>query len=278
MKKRSNGVDIYLIGRGIADGTAHMTTEAVGALRDCRIVFDLSGDVRAIRKLHPNVIDLMSEYWTGELCDDVYRRLEERILIEAKTNGPTVGIVVDGHPMVFDDVNWGIVRNGRRSGLRVQPLPGISCIDTMLIDVGVDLGEGTQIVHANRLVLYKVALDPSLHAFVLQVDKFGTNFFSAETRGNRRGRFRPLAEHLTRFYPPDHVVTLIVSSGRGATARKRVRLGNLDDARTFLYRHENEGMTLHIPAIDRDILDEKFSRQVNDEKHLARIAIVPRRQ
>lgn len=275
MKKRAKTVDIYLIGRGIADGTAHMTVEAVEALRSCRVVFDLSADVKAVRRLHPNVVDLAAEYWTGELCDDVYPRLKERVLTEAATNGPTVGIIVDGHPMVFDDVNWGIYRTGRRRGLRVEALPGISCLDTLLIDTGVDLGDGTQIVHASRLVLYGVTLDSSLHTYLLEVDKFGTNFFSVDTRGNRRGRFTPLAKYLTRFYPADHMVTLLVSTGRGAQASKRVRLGCLDDAGAFLHRHENEGMTMHIPAIDRDIVDEKFSRQVDDKAHLARIAVLP---
>lgn len=275
MKKRNGAVDIYLIGRGIAEGTAHMTVESIEALRSCRVVFDLSDDVRAIRRLHPYVVDLAREYWTGELCADVYPRLEARVLEEAMTNGPTVGMVVDGHPMVFDDVNWEIVRNGRRRGLRVAPLPGISCIDTLLIDVGVDLGDGTQIVQANSLVLYAVTLDPSLHSFILQVDKFGTSYFSAETRGNRRGRFTLLAEYLMRFYPGDHMVTLLVSSGRGAKARRRVRLRRLDDAGGFLHRHENEGMTLHVPAIDRGIMNDEFSRAVDDKAHLARIAIVP---
>ena len=274
MAKRSKPVDIYLLGRGIADGVSQMTAEAFDAIRRSRLVFDLSGDVRAIRKLHRNVVDLSSDYWTGELCDNVYERLQEMVLREAETNGPTISIVVDGHPMVFDDVNWGIVRAGRRRGLSVVPLPGISCVDTMMIDLGVDIGIGAQIVHANHLLSYNITLDPHLQTFVFQIGKFGTSFFSAETRRNRPGRFTPLVEHLTRFYPPEHVATLIVSSGTGATIRKRLPLGALDDARTFLHRHQDDGLSMHIPAHPREPVNETFARAIDDERHLAEIAVV----
>jgi len=272
--KRNKPVDIYLLGRGIADGVSQMTAEALEAIRASRLVFDLSGDVRAIRKLHRNVVDLSSDYWTGELCDDVYERLQEMMLREAKTNGPTISIVVDGHPMLFDDVNWGILRAGRRRGLSVVPLPGISCVDTMMIDLGVDIGIGAQIVHANHLLSYNIALDPHLQTFVFQIGKFGTSFFSAETRRNRPGRFTPLVEHLTRFYPREHVATLIVSGGTGAKLLKRVRLGALDDARAFLHRHQDDGLSMHIPANPRAPVDETFNRAIDDEQHLAEIAVV----
>src|SRR5260370_667689 len=124
--RRRQRVDIYLLGRGIADGVSQMTFEAMDALRASRLVFDLSGDAKAIRKLHQNVVDLSDDYWTGELCDDVYKRLEETVIAEVRKNGPAVAIVVDGHPMLFDDVNWSLLRNGKRRRLNVVAIPGIS--------------------------------------------------------------------------------------------------------------------------------------------------------
>ena len=263
--------DIYLLGRGIVDGVGQMTLETLEALKSSRLVFDLSGDMKAISKLHPNVVDLYDEYWTGELCDDVYERLEARVLDEAATNGGPVAIVVDGHPMLFDDVNWSIFRNGRRRGLKVVALPGVSCLDTMMIDVGFDLGEGAQIVHANHLLSYDIALDPHLQSYVLQIGKFGTGFFSRETKRNLPGRFTPLVEHLTRFYTPDVMVTLIVSLGE-QSLRRRVRLGKLDDARAFLHKHQDDGLTMHIPAQRRGVVNARFSRALDDADHLAAIA------
>jgi uncharacterized protein YabN with tetrapyrrole methylase and pyrophosphatase domain len=267
--KRAN---IYLLGRGIVDGVGQMTLEALTAMRSCRLVFDLSGDAEAIKKIHPRVVDLHDEYWTGELCSDVYERLERRILDEAAWNRRgSIAVVVDGHPMFFDDVNWGMLRNGRKRGLTVVALPGISCLDTMMIDVDTDLGDGAQIVHANHLLLYDIALDAHLQTYVLQIGKFGSSFFSRETKRNRPGRFTPLIEHLGRFYNPDTMVTLIVSLG-AESLRQRVRLDKLDKSRAFLHRHEDDGLTMHIPAQPRGIVNERFSRELDDIEHLARIA------
>ncbi|MBV8546362.1 MAG: hypothetical protein JO093_20355 [Acidobacteria bacterium] len=273
MASRRRRVDIYLLGRGIADGVSQMTLEAMEALRASRVVFDLSGDANAIRKLHHNVIDLFDDYWTGEQCDNVYQRLEEMIVEEVRKNGPGVSIVVDGHPMLFDDVNWSLLHKGRRRGLVVVAIPGISCLDTMMIDVGADLGNGAQIVHANQLLLYDIALDPHQQTYVLQVGKFGTNFFSRETRRNLPGRFTPLAAHLTRFYPADHVATLIVSLGE-KSIRRRVRLGKLDEARAFLHRHQDDGLTMYLPARPRPIVNERFASALDDEESLKSIAVL----
>lgn len=269
--RRRQRVDIYLLGRGIVDGVSQMTIEAMDALRASRLVFDLSGDAKAIRKIHHNVIDLSDDYWTGELCDDVYKRLEETVVAEVRKNGPGVSIIVDGHPMLFDDVNWSLLRKGKRRGLNVVAIPGISSLDTMMIDVGEDLGNGAQIVHANQLLVYEIALDPHLQTYVLQVGKFGTEFFSRETRRNLPGRFTPLAAHLTRFYPADHMATLIISLGK-KSIRCRIRLGELDNARAFLHRHQDDGLTMYIPAYPRPIADERFSSAINDPDHLPTIA------
>lgn len=273
MPAKRRSVDIYLLGRGIVNGTGQMTQEAIQAIESSRLVLDLSGDVGAVRKLHKNVVDLYSDYWTGELSDNVYDRLEELIVDEVRTNGPTVSVIVDGHPMFFDDVNWSLLRNGKRRRLNVVAVPGISCLDTMMIDVGVDLGNGAQIVHANHLVMYGIQLDPHLQTYVLQIGKFGTAFFSRETKRNLPGRFTPFVEHVTRFYPPDTMTTLMVSLGRD-TIRRKVRLGDLDSARAFLHRHQDDGLTMYIPARPRKPTNEEFTRGCDDLEQLARIAVL----
>ena len=269
--RRRRTVDIYLLGRGVTSGVQQMTLEALRALEKSRVVFDLSGEVRSVRKLHKNVIDLAKEYWTGELNDDVYVRLEERIVAEVRANGPTVALIVDGHPMVFDDVSWNLLRKAGRRRLNVVAIPGISCLDTMMIDVGFDLGEGAHIVEANDLVVSDITLDPQLQTYVLQVAKFGTCFVSRETKRNLPGRFTPLVDHLTRFYPPEHVATLIVSMNRDSI-RRRVALRDLDSARAFLHRHQDHGLTLYIPARPSGVKNHQFVRDVDDLDHLATIA------
>lgn len=269
--KKHRPVDLYLVGRGVKYGIEQMTTESINAIKASRLVFETSGDPDAVRSIHGNVIDMDSDYWTGELCDDVYARMADTILDEVKKNGPTVAVITDGHPMLFDDVNWDLLHKGRRRGLNVVALPAVGCLDTMSIDVGMDLGAGAQIVGANHMVLYDIKLDPHMQTYVLQVAKFGTSFYSRETKRNRPGRFAPLVRHLTRFYPADIVVTLIVSLGE-ESIRRRVRLGELDSARAFIHAQENNGLTMHIPPVPGEIVNEEFSRNVDDLEYLARIA------
>lgn len=269
---RHRRVDVYLIGRGIRDGVEQMTTESLNALKASRLVFETSGDAESVRGIHPNVIDMADDYWTGELCDDVYARMEDTIVREVRTNGPTVAVITDGHPMFFDEINWNLLKKGKRRGMNVVALPAVSSLDTMMIDVGMDVGDGAQIVHANQLLLYDLTLDPHLQTYVLQIGKFGTSFYSAGTKRNLPGRFTPLVKHLTRFYPADVMVTLIISLGEDSI-RRRVRLRDLDSARVFLHDRQNDGLTMHIPPCSEE-MNAKFSAQLDDPKHLAKIAVL----
>jgi hypothetical protein len=98
-----------------------------------------------------------------------------------------------------------------------------------------------------------------------------TSSAARETKRNRPGRFTPLVEHLTRFYTSDVLVTLIVSLG-GRSLRRRIRLGRLDDARAFLHRHQDDGLTMHIPPQPRGVANARFARELDDIAHLAEIA------
>jgi uncharacterized protein YabN with tetrapyrrole methylase and pyrophosphatase domain len=269
--KRRRAVDLYLLGRGVAKGVEQMTLEAIRALEKSRVVFDLSGDARSLRKLHGNVIDLAAEYWSGGLNTDVYARLEQRVLAEIRQNGPTVALVVDGHPLMGEGINWNLLRKARRRRMNVVAMPGVSSLDTMMIDVGFDLSDGAQIVEANDLLISGITLDPQLQTYVLQVAKFGTWFISRETKRNLPGRYAPLRDYLTRFYPPESVVTLIVSMG-ASSIRRRVALRDLDDARAFLHRHQHHGLTLHIPACGGRIANEQFADDLEKFDHLLTIA------
>lgn len=272
--RRRRAVDIYLLGRGIGTGIGQMTLEAVRALEKSRLVFDLSGDPRSLRKLHKNVVDLAGDYWAGGLNTDVYTRLEQRILAEVRDSGPTVSVVVDGHPLMGEGINWNLVRKAKRRRLNVVAMPGVSSLDTMMIAVGFDLSEGAQIVEANDLLVSGITLDPQLQTYVLQVAKFGTWFITRETKRNLPGRYAPLRDYLLRFYPPETGVTFIVSLG-DESIRRRVALRDLDDARAFVHQHRHHGLTLYIPACGGRIANEQFASDLWEFEHLAAIAELP---
>ncbi len=104
-----------------------------------------------------------------------YKRNTDIILKEAR-KGPRVVVVVEGHPTIYDDVSWDILRRGKKRGFKVKIIPAISCIDAMAAYCGLKIGAaGFQIVEATSLVLCKQKLNPNMDALVMQIGWFGTS-------------------------------------------------------------------------------------------------------
>ena len=112
MSKSRNSFDIALAGIGIG-GFEQTTLETLEVFKRARIIFHLTSYHQRLRKYCKQVIDLDSEYWTGELDTEVYARITQMVLDEAR-RGPRVVMVGDGHPAYYDDVTWDIYRKGKR--------------------------------------------------------------------------------------------------------------------------------------------------------------------
>src|SRR4030081_873315 len=118
MRKKKKTFDIALTGVGIG-GFSQTTLETLDAFKRARIIFHLTGYDRKLQQYCKQVVNLDKEYWTGEVDVDIYARLANKILDEAK-KGPGVVMVGDGHPAYYDDVTWDISRRGKRRGLDVR--------------------------------------------------------------------------------------------------------------------------------------------------------------
>src|SRR5260221_1959365 len=122
--RRRTSNDITIAGLPIG-GLDRTTPETLRALRTARVILDLTGNSRLLRKFCQQVINLDKEYWTDGLDEDVYKRIANIVLNQAG-NGPRVVLVVDGHPGIYQDLSWDIYDRGRRRGLRVVILPAVS--------------------------------------------------------------------------------------------------------------------------------------------------------
>src|ERR1043165_7789048 len=142
-RRRAN--DITIAGLPIG-GLDRITPETVRALKAARVILDLTGNSRLLKKFCKHVVDLDSVYWTGEVDEEVYARIANIVLDEAK-GGPGVVLVVDGHPGIYQDLTWDISDRGRRRGLKVVILPAVSFLDIMIAfcDLRVD-ASGFQIL------------------------------------------------------------------------------------------------------------------------------------
>jgi precorrin-6B methylase 1 len=263
--------DILLAGIGI--GGKHNTTLAtVELLRKARIVYSLSVHGAFVRTLCPNFVDLHDVYYTGEEDEDVYARLAQKILDEAK-KAPGVAMVDDGHPLLFDDVNEEIAKRGRRMGLKVVVLPSVSSIDAMMVECGLLLNPvGFQMVEATTLVLNRQQINPAFDTLVLQIGWFGTSLI-VPVEGQTSERFVPLQKYLMKFFPRTHRVRIM--SAPVFAKDKALNLScKLEDVKKH-YRRINSASNLFVPALDLPTdVDEDLLEQLPDKEHLARIAQV----
>ena len=240
--------DILLAGVGLGD-PSHTTLATVDALRAARVVYSLSVHQKWLESLCRRVVNLESEYYTGEEDVVVYAKLVRLILAQARKR-PGVALVGDGHPLFLDDVCREIVRRSRRSGLRTLVLPAISSLDTMAAEHDVEIsGNGLQMFEASTLVAHKQPINPSIPALVFQIGWFGSAFLVRVDR-HLRQRFLPLQRYLSHYYPADHRVRILQTAygraARGTSITARV------DALASRFASIPVDSTLYIPALETE--------------------------
>jgi tetrapyrrole methylase family protein/MazG family protein len=269
-KKQSLQTDITIAGLPIGR-LDRITPETVKVLKSARVILDLTGNESLMKKFCAKVINLDHEYWTGEVDEDVYTRIANLVLAQAK-DGPRVVLVVDGHPGIYQDLSWDIRDRGRRRGLKVVILPAISFLDLMIAfcDIRVD-ASGLLLLDATSIVAYEYELYPHLDTLLLQIGWFGTSLL-VDVEENKKGRFEPLVKYLCKYYPEGHVVKLIrapISSDEKPTIIK-TKISSLDR----FHKKITTDMTMLIPAVGTtdEAVNEEFVRQTTNTAHLEKIA------
>lgn len=272
MSKSRDSFDIALAGIGIG-GFEQITLETLEVFKRARIIFHLTSYHRRLKKCCKQVIDLDKEYWTGELDTEVYGRLSSIVLDEAK-RGPGVVMVGDGHPAYYDDVTWDIYRKGKRRGLEVRILPAISSIDSMAANCGLEINSnGLQILEATSIIAAGQELNPYIDTLIMQIGWFGTSL-TFEISHSKKGRFKPLTDYLSRYYPLSHRVRILSApySKNDSPVIITTKLGSLDQH----HRRILPIMSLFIPALPEATHDSKgnaeFIRSTAGVEHLREIA------
>ena len=234
--------DFYLLGIGIR-GMKQVSLETIDALRKCRKIYHLTDEHRQLKRINPNVVNWGPHYWVEQDYDIVYQRLLD-CLLEEVSKGPGVGSVIYGHPLFFDDVHMEIREISKRRGLRCVVLPGVSSLDTLSIDLGIDYGDGLLVVEADDIVENSIALNPDLHTLIFQIGEFGMGSPGA-TRSTGPDRFMKIEKYLLKFYEPQQRIVIAYSDdghGDGSVLLKS-RLGRLSTH----HRRMFSGTTLYIP-------------------------------
>ncbi|MEU3312974.1 SAM-dependent methyltransferase [Streptomyces sp. NPDC006662] len=123
-----------------------------------------------------HVEDIAGRYKDGAQDRANYTSMLDAVVSAAREFGD-VTYLMQGHPNLGVTLTQEIFRLADdEDDLRVEVIPGISSLDTMMLDLRMDMLErGCTVVCANRLLLFRYHLDPRLGMFIYHGSSVGTS-------------------------------------------------------------------------------------------------------
>ncbi len=198
---------LTIVGSGIRPGL-HITAEArVRLERADKVLYLLAESTPTawIKQLNPSAESLAPLYQSNRNHAEVYQAIVSSIL-NWVGKGLNVCVAFYGNPAVFDQTSHEAVRRARAEGFRARILPGISAMDCLFVDLGLDPGaEGLQSFDATGFLVFGRTPDTSVPLILWQISVIG----GTRTTGTvDRSGLRLLAERLEELYGGDHEVTV----------------------------------------------------------------------
>jgi hypothetical protein len=263
--------DMYIVGLGIVS-VRQVTREAESAMRRSNEVLyasDAIGIHGYLQELCGKVTEVyVSTLREGEDRLSKYNRIAA-LVIDAALDHPPVSFAVAGHPQVFVYPTQQILAVANYFGLRVKVLPGISSLDCMIVDLGIDPGnQGVQMFETTALLLQQHPLYNDVPCFLWQVGAVETRLFTRAPSVPER--FARLQKHLVKYYPAGHMVKVIYSSSHPLAMSTMLEF-RIDELHLHAI-HVHPGATLYIPpATSAKVKDMELAQLVDSLEHLKSI-------
>jgi tetrapyrrole methylase family protein/MazG family protein len=237
---------LYLLGAGVSF-PEHLTLQTLEILGACSQICSnlpqpdldlLPGNLRIKCR------SLWSIYQENRNRTDNYQDVA-RAVLEAAENEPPVAWLTPGHPLIFDSVSQNLLESAHARGWNVQVMPAISCIDTILAEVGYDPANGLLIYEAYALVMQQRPLIPSFATLLLQPSAFGSDLTHYQSKWSPD--LSPLRDYLLQYLNPEHRCGFVRSRSRqGAPFQICWKsLGELASASA----DDVAGSTLFVPSV-----------------------------
>lgn len=270
MSKGESPVDIYIIGTGMV-GYSQMTIEAQSTLEAAERIYlvHYQDTVYEYMEEHAETIPLTAEYTEGEARQHTYDRMAEQVLDGAEElEGPVV-FALYGHPMVFVSPTRWVLDRAPDRGLEVEVLPGISSMDCLYTDIGLDpAAHGLQMIGATDLLLRDYEIQPNMPAMIWQIGSVETVLYN--TADNDPKRFTRIREYLQQYYPDDHIVYLLQTATYPITESKQIEF-TLEE---FEQMHDriNDIQTLYVPPAEKpEVVNQELYEKLESADHLETI-------
>jgi uncharacterized protein YabN with tetrapyrrole methylase and pyrophosphatase domain len=260
--------DIAIVGLGIV-GVHQMTREVEETIRRCRHTFVVDsgfGVISHLKSICVEVTNFLPLYEKGKDRMSTYRRMAAEVINAAITDSP-VCFASYGHPLIYCDPAMLIQKAAALLDLRVETFPGISSLDTLLVDLGVDIAaDGLQMYDATDTLLRRRPIQNDVPCVLWQASSVSDTTHQIDRRSAEQ--FLPLQDHLLKFYPPEHPITLVVSK-TFPLLQSIVETCRLETLAMDLERGPQAG-TLYIPPVHhREFEDlqllEKLTEQIREK-------------
>ncbi|MFW2335979.1 SAM-dependent methyltransferase [Ilumatobacter sp.] len=177
------------------------------AIRQADLVFHQVGDqltVQWLHQLNANVQSL-SRPASAEpvLSMDVYEAMAHRVA-DAVAAGQRTCFVSYGHPGVYQHAAHRSIELTRARGFAATMIPGISALDCLIADLGVEIALGCQLLDATMMVLHDKVVDPTSALVLFQIGIFGDPHY----RASRPVGLHVLRDRLSEIWGPEHEILL----------------------------------------------------------------------
>ncbi|GEM77084.1 SAM-dependent methyltransferase [Vibrio sagamiensis] len=163
-----------------------------------------------LKSKRPDAHDLYVLYDDNKPRYKTYMQMTEAMLHYVRKGKHVVGIYY-GHPGVFVLSTHRAIEIARREGHRAEMRPGISALDCLCADLGVDPSTpGLQTFEASDMLIRDKKPDTSSHVVLWQVGLIGE--LGYRRVGYLNKNFNILLDYLMAFYGGEHVITNYIAS------------------------------------------------------------------
>lgn len=204
---------LTLVGTGYTMA-GQVTVQALACLRQAEKLFYLVSDGSTglwLRDLNPTAESLQDAYQVGRDRMEAYAAMTARIL-EPVRCGLNVCAAFYGHPGVLVLPAHDALRQARSEGHEARMLPGVSAVDCLFADLGIDPAtNGCQMYEATNFVYRQRRFDPRSPLILWQIGNVGVAVYLKSALWGPEG-LRVLQEVLLRDYPPEHEVVIYEAS------------------------------------------------------------------
>ena len=192
----------------------------------------------------------------GKTRRDTYRRMADTILREVRA-GKRVCAAFYGHPGIFACISHMAIADARSEGFEAHMEPGISALDCLVADLGIDPGAcGMQSMEATQFMIYQRVIDPTSLFVVWQIGIAGD--LTLKRYDTEPAHLQIITDKLAQTYSLDHEVILYEAATHPfeQTRADKIRLRDLP------YASLKQITTLVIPAAQALQIDHKVLAQL----------------